>query len=55
MTVDNPNGVDEEATSPKHYSGGNRMGLTFTPYFTELRRSSLRSVGMGTPRRGHLQ
>ena len=35
MTVDNPNGVDEEATSPKHHSGGNRMGLTFTPYFTE--------------------
>ena len=34
MTVDNPNGVDEEATSPKPYSGGNRMGLTFTPYFT---------------------
>ena len=35
MTVDNPNGVDEEATFPKHSNGDDRAGLTFTRYFTK--------------------
>ena len=35
MTVDNPKGVEEEATSPKHSNGGDRTGLTFTPHFTD--------------------
>ncbi len=34
MAVDNPKEVDEGATSPKPPNGGNRTGLTFTPYFT---------------------
>ena len=34
MAVDNPKGVDEEATSPKHSNGDDRAGLVFTPYFT---------------------
>ncbi len=35
MTVDNPKEVDEEATSLKQSDTGKRLGLTFTPYFTE--------------------
>ncbi len=34
MTVDNPKGVEEETTSPKHSNEGDRTGLTFTPHFT---------------------
>ncbi len=34
MTGDNPKGVEEETTSPKHSKEGDRTGLTFTPYFT---------------------
>ena len=34
MTVDNPKGVDEGTTSPKHSNGGDQAGLVFTPYFT---------------------
>ena len=34
MTVDNPKGVEEDTTSPKHSNEGDRMGLTFTPHFT---------------------
>ncbi|MDE0425954.1 MAG: vitamin B12-dependent ribonucleotide reductase [Candidatus Poribacteria bacterium] len=34
MTVDNPKGVEEATTSPKHSNEGDRMGLTFTPHFT---------------------
>ena len=34
MAVDNPKEVDEGATSPKPPNGGDRTGLTFTPYFT---------------------
>ena len=35
MAVDNPKEVDEGATSPKPPNGGDRTGLTFTPYFTK--------------------
>ncbi len=35
MAVDNPKEVDERATSPKPPNGGDRTGLTFTPYFTK--------------------
>ena len=35
MTVDNPNGVDEGTTSPKHSNGDDQAGLVFTRYFTE--------------------
>ena len=34
MTVDNPKGVEEAATSPKRSNAGDRTGLTFTPHFT---------------------
>ncbi len=34
MAIDNPKEVDKGATSPKPPNGGDRTGLTFTPYFT---------------------
>ena len=35
MTIDNPNEVDDDMDSSKHSGGGNQMGLTFTPHFTD--------------------